>query len=55
MAEDRYKIVKYRMKGTKTAMRGLGNLTLEEAKRYCRKPEAHGDGWFCGFTKAGRN
>jgi hypothetical protein len=54
MAEDKYMILKFRQNGPTTKMRGLNNLTLDEAKRYCSRPDTHGKGWFCGFTKAGR-
>jgi hypothetical protein len=50
MAEQRYKILKFRQNGKTTAVRGEGNLTLEEAKRYCSRPDTRGKGWFCGFT-----
>jgi len=50
MPADRYKIIKFRQRGASTAVRGKGNLTLEEAKSYCLLA-TRGKTWFCGFTK----
>jgi len=47
--ETRYKIVKFRKSGTQSTMER--NLTLDEAKRYCNRPDTRGKNWFCGFTK----
>ena len=27
------------------------NLSLDEAKRYCSRPDTKGKNWFCGFTQ----
>ena len=47
---EMYKIVKFRKNsGTQKIMER--NLTLDEAKRYCNRPDTRGKNWFCGFTK----
>ena len=45
-----YKIMKFRQRGASTAVRGKGNLTLEEAKTFCTLAP-RGKTWFYGFTK----
>tara|TARA_R110001583_G_scaffold10410_1_gene47781 strand:- start:210 stop:365 length:156 start_codon:yes stop_codon:yes gene_type:complete len=47
--QERYKIIKFRKSGTQTVM--IKNLSLNEAKRYCNRPDTKGKNWFCGFTK----
>jgi hypothetical protein len=47
---EKYKIIKFRKNsGTQKIMER--NLTLDEAKRYCTRPDTRGKNWFCGFTK----
>ena len=46
---EKYKIIKFRKSGTQTIV--LKNLSLEDAKRYCSRPDTAGKNWFCGFTK----
>tara|TARA_S200002703_G_scaffold137257_1_gene126942 strand:+ start:342 stop:521 length:180 start_codon:yes stop_codon:yes gene_type:complete len=46
---EKYKIIKFRKSGTQTIL--LRNLSLDEAKRYCSRPDTRGKNWFCGFTK----
>tara|TARA_Y100000310_G_scaffold310455_1_gene355731 strand:- start:456 stop:623 length:168 start_codon:yes stop_codon:yes gene_type:complete len=46
---EKYKIIKFRKSGTQKVMER--NLTLDEAKRYCSRPDTRGKNWFCGFTK----
>ena len=45
----KYKIIKFRKSGTQKIMER--NLSLDEAKRYCNRPDTKGKNWFCGFTK----
>jgi len=45
----KYKIIKFRKTGTQKVMKK--NLSLDEAKRYCNRPDTRGKNWFCGFTK----
>ena len=47
--KERYKIVKFRKSGTQTVM--IKNLSLNEAKRYCSRPDTKSKNSFCGFTK----
>ena len=47
--QEKYKIVKCRKSGTQKVIEK--NLTLEQAKRYCSRPDTRGKNWFCGFTK----
>ncbi len=47
--QEKYKIIKFRKSGTQKVM--IKNLTLNEAKRYCSRPDTKGKNWFCGFTK----
>ena len=50
MIEEKYKIIKFRKNGTNKTIEK--NLTLEQAKRYCSRPDTRKKGyWFCGFTK----
>jgi hypothetical protein len=46
---EKYKIIKFRKSGTQTVL--LKNLSLDEAKRYCSRPDTKGKNWFAGFTK----
>lgn len=46
----RYKIVRYRQNGPARAVRGMRGLTLADAQAYCKRPDTHGPGWFCGYT-----
>ena len=46
---EKYKIIKFRRSGTQTVL--LKNLSLEEAQRYCSRPDTKGKNWFAGFTK----
>lgn len=46
---EKYKIIKFRKSGTQTTV--LKNLSLNEAKKYCSRPDTRGKNWFCGFTK----
>ena len=46
---EKYKIITFRKSGTQKVMER--NLTLDEAKRYCNRPDTRGKNWFCGFTK----
>jgi len=50
--QEKYKIVKFRKSGTQKVIEK--NLTLEQAKRYCSRPDTRGKNWFCGFTKQNR-
>jgi hypothetical protein len=45
----KYKIIKFRKSGTQKVMET--NLSLDEAKRYCSRPDTKGKNWFCGFTQ----
>jgi hypothetical protein len=45
----KYKIIKFRKSGTQKVMEK--NLSLDEAKRYCSRPDTKGKNWFCGFTQ----
>ena len=45
----KYKIIKFRKSGTQKIMER--NLSLDEAKRYCSRPDTKGKNWFCGFTQ----
>jgi len=45
----KYKIIKFRRSGTQKVMER--NLSLDEAKRYCSRPDTRGKNWFCGFTQ----
>jgi len=45
----KYKIIKFRKSGTQKVMET--NLNLDEAKRYCSRPDTKGKNWFCGFTQ----
>ena len=45
----KYKIIKFRKSGTQKVMEH--NLTLDEAKKYCSRPDTKGKNWFCGFTQ----
>ena len=45
----KYKIIKFRKSGTQKVMER--NLSLDEAKRYCSRPDTKGKNWFCGFTQ----
>ena len=45
----KYKIIKFRKSGTQKVMEH--NLSLDEAKRYCNRPDTKGKNWFCGFTQ----
>ena len=47
---EKYKIIKFR-KNSRTQKIMERNLTLDEAKRYCSRPDTRGENWFCGFTK----
>ena len=45
-----YKVIKYSQdSGRQKVMER--NLSLDEAQRYCSRPDTKGKGWFCGFTK----
>ena len=46
---EKYKIIKFRKSGTQKVMEK--NLTLDQAKRYCSRPDTRGKNWFCGFTQ----
>ncbi len=46
---EKYKIIKFRKSGTQTIL--LRNLSLNEARKYCSRPDTKGKNWFCGFTK----
>ena len=45
----KYKIIKFRKTGIQKVIEK--NLSLDEAKRYCNRPDTRGKNWFCGFTK----
>jgi len=45
----KYKIIKFRKSGTQKVIET--NLSLNEAKRYCSRPDTKGKNWFCGFTQ----
>ena len=48
---EKYKIIKFRKNSTTQKIMER-NLTLDEAKRYCSRPDTRKKGyWFCGFTK----
>ena len=46
-----YKIIRYTrdIDGENKVIRT--GLTLEEAKKWCRRKDTHGDGWFDGYTE----
>lgn len=44
-----YKVYRYSQTGSKKLVKK--GLTLDEAQRYCRRPDTHGKTWFCGFTQ----
>jgi hypothetical protein len=46
---EKYKIIKFRKSGTQKVL--LTNLSLNEARMYCLRPDTKGKNWFCGFTK----
>jgi hypothetical protein len=46
---EKYKIIKFRKSGTQKVL--LTNLSLNEARMYCSRPDTKGKNWFCGFTK----
>ncbi len=47
----KYKILKYYKKEGKRPQTIEKNLTLDDAKRYCQRPDTKKEGkWFCGFT-----
>lgn len=48
--EKIYVIVKFRKGKPSKRLTKVGRLTLEEAKRYCSRPDTRGTNWFCGFT-----
>jgi hypothetical protein len=51
--EKRYKIIRYRRNGPNMPVKGMGNLTLDEARRYCSRPDTKDPKgrWFDGFTE----
>lgn len=55
----RYRIVRfYENKSLRPNFEGSENwprnLTLDEAKQYCKSEKSTGDGWFNGFTEMNR-
>jgi len=44
-----YKIVRFKKNGNSKVIRK--NLTLNDAKIWCNKPDTKGSNWFDGFTK----
>ena len=42
-------LIRLRKSGTQKVMET--NLSLDEAKRYCSRPDTKGKNWFCGFTQ----
>jgi hypothetical protein len=45
----KYKVYRYSEKGAKKLVRK--NLTLADAQLYCKRPDTHGKGWFCGYVE----
>jgi hypothetical protein len=46
---EKYKIVKFIFQGENETI--AEGLTLAEAKEYCQGEDAHGLGWFYGYTQ----
>lgn len=42
-----YRIIRFRQNGKKRTIRK--NLTLQEAKNHCERPDTRGNGWFDGY------
>ena len=46
-----YRVYRYSEKGSTAPKLIRKNLTLAEAKLYCKRPDTHGKGWFCGYVE----
>jgi hypothetical protein len=46
---DTYKIIRFRFNGPNTIIKK--GVSLEEARKHCKRKDTAGDGWFDGYNK----
>ena len=47
----KYRIVRFRKNKHSQNVRGLTNLTLQQARDICQRDDTRGKNWFFGFTQ----
>jgi hypothetical protein len=51
--EPSYKVVRHYFDAGRSNTVVKKGLSLNEARRHCKRPDAHGDGWFDSYTRDG--